>query len=237
MILPLPLATSGEVAGVLRPGVTIRADSALRTLRDNGLAGTQLSVVPRTATSAAGRAVWYSSLMLDVARLHRRRDAGAQRVLTKADELATNRAAKFLAEALAAAGPEPDLDELDAVTGGALSRLALLTESRREQLASLLHLRRSTGIVVGRADDLAIVETEDGTRLGVPAPPADQARLGSIGARVAVDAEQLNDRSSLLWVRPAFEPAADRNGRVPGPARLLSAAERERVASDVLVVG
>lgn len=238
MILPFPLATSGEIAAVLRPGAGLRPDSALRTLRENNLAGVALSVVPRTSSAAHGRAVWYSSLMLDVARLYRWHDLdAAAEVLVQANELASHRAATFVAEALRDAGLDPDARELDAASGGALSRLALLTESRRNKLGSLLRIRRSTGTIVGRMGELAIVEAEDGLRLGVPAPSPEQATLGNVGASVAVDAEQLDPRSSVLWVRPGFEAQGDQHARVQGLPRLLTEDEGRRIARDVLVVG
>lgn len=238
LILPFPLATSAEIAGVLRPGTALRSDSALRTLRENGLAGKKVSVVPRAAGAARGRAVWYSSLMLDVARLYRWHDLEAARaVLAKADDLASSRAARFLAETLSGSDVEPTAGELDTLTGGALSRMALLTGSARNQVAGMLRVRRSTGTIIARAGDLAIVETEDGVRLGVPCPPVESANIGAVGAEVAIDTEQLDTRSSFVWVRSAFEPATDRHTRVPGSPRLLTEEERRHVARDVLVVG
>ena len=238
MILPFPLATSAEIAGVLRPGTGLRPDSALRTLRENHLAGAQVSVVPRAAGAARGRAVWYSALMLDVARLYRWHDREAAReILTKADELASSRAAHFLAEHLSGATVEPTAAELDRLTGGALSRLALLTESVRRQTEGRLRVRHSTGTIIGHEGDLAIVETEEGVRLGVPCPRTESANAGAVGTKVAIDAEQLDTRSSCVWVRAAFEASTDRHARVPGSPRLLTEEERRHVARDVLVVG
>lgn len=237
VILPFPLTTSAEIAAVLRPGGRLRPDSALRTLRDNGLGGVGVTIVPRAQRAARGRSVWYSSLMLDVARLYRRGDVdGASVVLQQANELVGHRAARFIAEGLAAAGSVPDATELDALTGGALSRLALLTASRREKLASRLQVRCSTGTVVGRVGELAVVETEDGLRLGVPAL-VEPAGLGALGAHVAVDAETLDGRSSFMWVRPALQPQGERHARVPGKPRLLTGDERRRFDRDVLLVG
>lgn len=71
MILAWPLTTSTELAQVLRPGGRLRPDSALRSLRDKGLAAEAITVVPRSGRGAHGKVVWYSSLMIDVARLLR----------------------------------------------------------------------------------------------------------------------------------------------------------------------
>ena len=237
VILPFPLATSADIAAVLRPGGRLRPDSALRTLRENGLGGVGVSIVTRAESAARGRSVWYSSLMLDVARLYRRGDVdSASVVLGQANELVAHRAARSVWEGLAASGPAPDGAEVDVLTGGALSRLALLTASRREQLASRLEVRCSTGTVVGLVGELAVVETEDGLRLGIPVP-AEPATLGALGAHVAVDAESLDGRSSFMWVRPAMELQGDRHGRVPGKPRLLTGDERHRFDRDVLLVG
>lgn len=237
VILPSPLATSAEIAAVLRPGGRLRPDSALRTLRENGLGGVGVSIVARAESAARGRSVWYSSLMLDVARLYRRGDVDAASVvLGQANELVTHRAARFVSEGLAASGSVPEGAELDALTGGALSRFALLTASRREQLAPRLQVRCSTGTVVGRVGELAVVETEDGLRLGIPVP-AEPASLGALGAHVAVDAETLDGRSSFMWVRPAMQLQGDRHVRVPGKPRLLTGDERRRFDRDVLLVG
>lgn len=206
-------------------------------MRENRLGGVGLSVVTRAESAARGRSVWYSSLMLDVARLYRRGDVDtASVVLGQANELIAHRAARFVSEGLVTSGSVPDGAELDALTGGALSRFALLTASRREQLASRLQVRCSTGTVVGRVGDLAVVETEDGLRLGIPVP-AEPASLGALGAHVAVDAETLDGRSSFMWVRPAMQLEGDRHGRVPGKPRLLAGDERRRFDRDVLVVG
>src|SRR5262249_17800631 len=132
-------------------------------------------------------------------------------------------------------GSAPDPMELDALTGGALSRLALLTASRRERLVSRLGVRSSTGTVVGRVGELAVVETEDGLRLGVPAPA--EASLGAAGADLPRDAETLDGRSSFMWVRPALQPQGERSARVPGKPRLLTGDERRRFDRDVLLVG
>lgn len=238
VLLPFPLVTSAEIAAVLRPGGRLRPDSALRTLRDNGLGGVAVSVVPRARNTARGRAVWYSSLMLDVARLYRWGDTEvASDVLAQANELAGHRGAHFVSEALSGgAGPQPDPLELDAATGGALSHLALLTASGRDRMMPRLRVRPATGTVVGRIGELAVVETEDGTRLGVPAP-AEQPIIGALGAHVAVDAENLDGRSSVLWVRPAFQPRSERHARVPGGPSLLTDEQRQRVDRDVLLVG
>jgi hypothetical protein len=238
MILPFPLATSDEIARILRPGGGLRPDSALRTLRENALAAPQLSAIPRSGTGANGRVVWYSSLMLDVARLHRYQDHDAARLAhEEAIELTGHRSARHLLNALSSGELEPDPARLDASTGGALSRLALLTESRRVRLPGLTDLRRSVGMVVDRSDGLAVLETSDGSRLGVPAPLAEQARLSAIGSYVAVEFERLDERSSLVWVRPAFEPAPNRHSRTPGPSHLLSQEQHDRIERDVLVVG
>lgn len=71
MILAWPLTTSTELAQVLRPGGHLRPDSALRSLRDKGFAAEAITVVPRSGRGAHGKVVWYSSLMIDIARLVR----------------------------------------------------------------------------------------------------------------------------------------------------------------------
>ena len=238
MILPFPLATSEEIAGVLRPGGGLRSDSALRTLRENGLAAPQMSVVPRSGGADRGRMVWYSSLMLDVARFHRWRDhEGARSALKAASEMSRHRSSMHVIAALLDGELEPGPGRLDEATGGALSRLALLSESRRQGLSGIGRLGRSTGVVVDRSNGLAIVDTGEAARLGVPAPPVEQARLGAIGSLVAVELERLDDRSSFVWVRPAFEASSDPHSRVPGPPHLLSEVQRRRIERDVLVVG
>ncbi len=59
MILAWRLTTSTELAQVLRPGGHLRRDSALRALRDKGLAAEAITVVPRSARGAHGKVVWY----------------------------------------------------------------------------------------------------------------------------------------------------------------------------------
>lgn len=99
MLLAWPLTTSAEIAGVLRPGSHLRPDSALRTLRDRGLAASAISVVPRSPRGAHGRVVWYSALMLDAARLVRVGDHDAAAAAhAAATKLASHRTATIVAE-------------------------------------------------------------------------------------------------------------------------------------------
>lgn len=136
MILPWPLTTSTELAQVLRPGGHLRPDSALRALRGKGLAAKAITVVPRSGRGAHGKVVWYSSLMIDVARLVRNERLEAARAAhAEASRLAGHRSARFVAEWLAEhGGPDPDPAVLEEDTGGALSRLATLTASARQRL-------------------------------------------------------------------------------------------------------
>lgn len=230
MILPWPLATSGELATVLRPGGHLRPDSALRTLRERGLRAEPITFVPRSERGAHGRVVWYSSLMLDVCRLVRIGDGEtAAAAHAAASRLATHRAARFVAEWLVErGGPEPDPAALDADTGGALTRLATLTASARASLGAALRVESIAGRVRETSGTMALVVADDGNVASIPSP-----RTASewANAPVVVDFEDLGDDSGTFWVRAAFDPAADVNERVPGGPRLLTVAERERLAT------
>lgn len=230
MILPWPLTTSGELAAVLRPGGHLRPDSALRTLREHGVRAEPITFVPRSERGAQGRVVWYSSLMLDVCRLVRMGDdAAAAAAHAAADSLAEHRAARFVAEWLAEeGGPEPDPAALDADTGGALTRLATLTESARTRLGSSLRVESLAGRVREATGSTALVVAEDGNAVSILSPRsvADWAETP-----VVIDFEDLGNGSGTYWVRAAFDPAADRNERVPGGPRLLTPAERERLTT------
>lgn len=235
MILALPLISSEDVAAALRPGGILRADSALRTLRENGVAAPQMSVVPRSGRTVRGRIVWYSSLMLDVARSHRWHDReGAAKALMAAAELSQHRSALHVMEMLSI---EPDAEphRLDQVTGGALTRLAVLTESRRQGLPGREREGHSTGVVVDRIDGLAIVDTGEATRLGV-STPVEPTQVAAVGSLVAVEIERFDNGSSFVTVRPAFEASPDSHSRVPGTPHLLSESRRRRIRYDVLVV-
>lgn len=215
---------------MLRPGGQLRPDSALRTLRDRGMAAAAISVVPRSQRGAQGRVVWYSSLMLDAARLVRVGDDDAAAAAhAAATKLASHRAAAFVAEWLAEnGGPEPDLAALDHATGGALTRLAMLTASAREGLAHRVGVRIFIGRVTDFAAGSASVVATDGTTLSIPTPTSSSTDWR--GALVSVDIEELAGTATTLWVRPAFDPDADPNARVPGGPQILSSAERERLA-------
>lgn len=229
MLLAWPLTTSSEIAGVLRPGSNLRPDSALRTLRERGLTATAISVIPRSQRGAHGRVVWYSSLMLDAVRLVRvGEDDAAAAAHAAATKLASHRAAAFVAEWLAEnGGPQPDLAALDLGTGGALTRLAMLTASAREGLADRAGVRTVTGLVTDVAAGSASVVAPDGTALSIPTPMSSWTDWR--GALVSVDIEELAGTATTLWVRPAFDSDTDANVRVPGGPQILSAAERDRL--------
>jgi hypothetical protein len=229
MLLPWPLTTSAELAGVLRPGGHLRPDSSLRTLRERGLSAEAITVVPRSARGAHGRVVWYSSLMIDVARLLRLGDQGtATEVHTAATRLAAHRAARFVAEWLVAERePEPDPARLDTETGGALTRLAILTASARAKFLPRLAVRTHAGRVTDVVGGTAMLVTEDGEQLSIPAP-AESSNAWT-NALVSVDIERMPGGAITLWVRPAFDPDADPRGRVPGGPHILTPAERERL--------
>lgn len=232
MILPWPLTTSVELAQVLRPGGHLRPDSALRTLRDNGLAAEPISIVPRTGRGAHGRVVWYSSLMIDVARLFRIGDeTTAAGLHAAATNIARKRAARFVAEHLLQASGEPEASILDAATGGALTRLALLTAAVRQDLHSALGVELSVGCVIGTAGGGQVVIAEDGRELSVPS-----SAVPAVGAVVAVETEVL-EGGSAVWVRRAFESNEDPQGNIPGGARLLTAAEGARVERQLTSTG
>lgn len=232
MILPWPLTTSAELAQVLRPGGHLRPDSALRTLRDNGLAGESISIVPRSSRGAHGRVVWYSSLMIDVARLFRVGDEATAGVLTaEANQLAGKRAAHFVAEQLLVAGEDPDPSVLDAETGGALSRLGLLTASIRQQHHAALGVESFAGRVVETSALGTVVADDDGRELIIPGDASH-----AVGDLVAVDTEILQG-GTTIWVRQAFETEVDPHSNVPGGARLLTAAERARIERQLTSAG
>lgn len=234
MILAWPLTTSAELARVLRPGGHLRADSALRALRDKGLAAEPITVVPRSGRGADGRVVWYSSLMVDVARLVRAGDLDAARAThAAATKLAKNRAADFVAGWLAEkGGSDPDPAEVDLGTGGALTRLATLTASARARLLPDLRIDTFAGRVADVSGRVAFVVDEEGRSLPLPAPSGSP--MAWAGALVVVDTEELSGGASTVWVRPAFDPAADLNERVPGGPYLLTQAERERLSRPVV---
>jgi hypothetical protein len=230
VILPWPLTTSAELAAVLRPGGHLRPDSALRVLREKGLRAQPITFVPRSGRGAQGRVVWYSALMLDVCRLVRTGDeATAMAAHAAADRMASHRAARFVAEWLAErGGPEPDPAALDADTGGALTRLATLTASARAALGPALGVESFAGRVRETTGKMALVVADDGNVVSIPSP-----RSASEWANtpVVIDFEDLGEDNGTFWVRAAFDPAADLNERVPGGPRLLTDAERERLAT------
>lgn len=229
MILPWPLTTSAELATVLRPGGHLRADSALRALRDKGVAATPISIVPRSDTGARGRVVWYSSLMLDVSRLVRTGDLGAAGAAhLAADRLAQHRSARFVAEWLIEhAGSDPDPAAVDEATGGALTRLAMLTASARAELGAVLGVETFVGRVREATGRTVLVVAEDGNTVSIPSPRSIEEWGDS---PVVVDFEAVDDDSGTLWVRAGFDPEADPRQRVPGGPRLLTANERDRLA-------
>lgn len=228
MILPWPLATSAELAWVLRPGGHLRPDSALRALRDRGVEATPVAVVPRSGRRAHGRVVHYSSLMIDVARLVRldEHDTAAA-VHAQAERLASHRAAQFIADWLVErGGTEPDLAQLDLDTGGALTRLATLTSSARSRLQPRLHVDSVLGRVVEVTESTAVIVDDADQRHLIPAPAPD---LRASGTPVAIDYELFGESAITVWARPAFDADADPNERVAGGPHILTPAERERL--------
>lgn len=234
MILGWPLTTSTEIAQVLRLGGHLRPDSALRALRDKGVPAEPITVVPRSGRGAHGRVVWYSSLMLDVARLIRvERAEAAAEVHGEATRLAGHRSARFVADWLVEHGkPDPDPALLDASTGGALSRLGLLTASARSRLLPQLGIETFTGRITEVADRSLFVLDDDGHSVPIPAP--DENASAWHGAPVSIDIEHLTEGTMTIQVRPAFDPEDDPNQRVSGGPRLLTSPERERIARPVV---
>lgn len=57
------------------------------------------------------------------------------------------------------------------------------------------------------------------------------------GVLVVVDTEEMSGGATAVWVRPAFDPEADLNERVPGGPHLLTPAERERLSRPVAAAG
>lgn len=228
MILAWPLTTSTELAQVLRPGGHLRPDSALRTLRENGLPAELISVVPRSERGAHGRVVWYSSLMIDVARLLRvgNRETAAA-VHGEATRLAAHRSAHFVAEHLLEVGPDRDTALLDAETGGALTRMATLTASARKKYLGDLGVETFVGRVGDVSGQVAVVVADDGRTLTIPSSATSPSPWS--GAFVSVDTELLAEGVTTVWVRSAFASDADPNARVPGGPHLLSTTERERL--------
>lgn len=233
MILAWPLTTSTELAQVLRPGAHLRPDSALRALRDKGVAATSVTVVPRSGRGAHGKVVWYSSLMIDVARLVRNgRFDAARATHAEASRLAEHRSARFVAEWLAEhGGPDPDPAVLDDATGGALTRLATLTASAPQQLLPDLGVATFAGRVADVSGRVAFVLDEQGRSLPIPTPSEPSTEWS--GALVTVDTEDLPGGATTIWVRAAFDPEDDPNERVPGGPRLLTPAGRERLGRPV----
>lgn len=199
----------------------------MRALRDKGLAADPITVVPRSGRGADGRVVWYSSLMVDVARSVRVDDlAAAEATHATAAKLAGHRSARFVAEWLAEhGGPDPDPAEIDLGTGGALTRLATLTASARAQLLPEMRIETVAGRVVdGPAGAYVVDEAE---RL-LPLSKNSGSPIAAVGTLVAVDSEGLPG-GAITWIRPAFDPEADLNERVPGGPHLLTDAEQDRL--------
>lgn len=228
VILPWPLATSAELAWVLRPGGHLRPDSALRSLRDRGVGARPVAVVPRSGRRAHGRVVYYSSLMIDVARLVRLEEQdSAVAVHAQADRLARHRAAQFIADWLVErGGAEPDLGQLDLDTGGALTRLATLTSSARSKLQPRLHVDSVVGRVADVTEFTAVIVDDIGERCPIPVPAPD---LRGDGTPVAIDYELFGESAIAVWARPAFDADADPNEHVVGGPHILTPAERERL--------
>lgn len=230
MILPWPLTTSGELAAVLRPGGSLRPDSALRTLRERGLRAHPITFFLRSERGAQGRVVWYSALMLDVCRLVRRGDEEtAAAAHAAADRMASHRAAHFVTEWIAErGGVDPDPTALDTDTGGALTRLATLTASARLDLGPALGVASFAGRVRGTSGKVALVVSDDGSAVSIPSPRSETEWANT---PVVIDFEDLGDGNGTFWLRTAFDMAADVNERVPGGTHLLTQAERNRLAT------
>jgi hypothetical protein len=202
-------------------------------LRDKDLPAEAITVVPRSGRGAHGKVVWYSSLMLDVARLVRTGDDDtAAQAHAEATRLAGHRSSRFVAEWLVEhGGPDPDPAQLDAGTGGALTHLALLTMSARQQLQPHLLVDSIVGRVDEIADTTAAIVDSDDRRHSIPIPDVRAGKWA--GAVVAVDLEVIGAGAMTVWVRPAFDADADPNERVPGGPRLLTPVERDRLARPV----
>jgi len=172
--------------------------------------------------------------MIDVARLVRTGDdATAADVHAAATQLASHRAAVFVAKWLVANGdPDPDPAALDAETGGALTRLATLTTSARAKLLPRLKVRTFTGQVAEVGEDSAVVVCEDGQHISIPMLARSSTAWEK--ALVSVDIEEIPHGAAALWVRPAFDSEADPHERAPGGPHLLTPAERERLAESLL---
>jgi hypothetical protein len=170
--------------------------------------------------------------MLDVARLLRMGEEGAEAAHAAASKLATHRAAHFVAEWLVErGGTDPDPALLDADTGGALTRLATLTESARGKLLPQLHIETFTGRVADVPGRTVFVIDEEGRSRPIPAPTRSAAEWA--GALVVVDTERLADGATTIWTRRAFDSVADPGERVPGTPRLLTPAEQDRLKRPV----
>ncbi len=152
--------------------------------------------------------------------------AAVHRAATK---LAGHRSARFLAERLLDAGRDPDPALLDAATGGALTRLAMLTASARDKHLAALGVESFVGRVAGVSGRVAFVVADDGRMLPLPTTSPSPG----VGSLVSVDTEVLPGGATTVWVRPAFDVEADPNERVPGGLHLLTPAERERLGRPV----
>lgn len=73
--------------------------------------------------------------------------------------------------------------------------------------------------------------TAEGRSLPIQVPSEPSTEWS--GALVTVDTEDLPGSATTIWIRPAFDPAADPNERVPGGPGLLTPAERERLGRPV----
>lgn len=231
MILSWPLCTSDELASTLRPGGHIRPDSALRTLRDRAVPAEPITVVPRSGRRAHGRSVWYSALMLDVARLVRIGDVErAAELHREATRIADQRAIHFVAEWLVEhSGARLDLAKLDSECGGALTRVATLTMSTRQQLLPDEHAQSILGIVeTSTGREITLVDNA-GARHSIPVADNVTTRYPP-GKAVAIDIDALDAGSVTIRVRPAFVADRDPNTRVPGSPHLLRSDERTRTA-------
>ncbi len=165
--------------------------------------------------------------MLDVARLVRAGDLDvAAEVHNAAEKVATHRAAGFVADWIARhRDEEPDPLRLDADTGGALTRLGLLTASARAKFAGRLRVEIFAGRVIDVSGRVALVLDDQGRSL--PIPMTGSPSTTRAGSLVVVDTERLDSAATTIWVRPAFDPDADPNARVPGSVRVLTGAEQQ----------
>jgi hypothetical protein len=75
---------------------------------------------------------------------------------------------------------------------------------------------------------MALIVADDGNAASIP---SRRSSAEWANTPVVIDFEDLGDDNGTFWVPAAFDPAADVNERVPGGPRLLTLAERDRLAT------